>query len=64
LAALGNTATLLITMSPGYLASEWCRRERQAFLKLVQGRRDAGSQVFIVYGEKLDRSCRLGRDVS
>jgi hypothetical protein len=56
LAALSKTATLLITLSPGYLASEWCQREREAFLKLVQGRRDTGSQVFVVYGDKLDRS--------
>jgi hypothetical protein len=54
--ALSDTATLLIILSPGYLASEWCHRERQAFLKLVQGRRDAGSQVFVVYCDKLDRS--------
>jgi hypothetical protein len=56
LAALGKTATLLIALSPGYLASDWCRRERQAFLQLVKGRRDAGSQVFVVYGDSLDRS--------
>jgi hypothetical protein len=54
--ALSNTATLLVILSPGYLASEWCHRERQAFLKLVKGRRDAGSQVFVVYCDKLDRS--------
>lgn len=53
---LSNTATLLVILSPGYLASEWCRRERQAFLKLLKGRRDAGSQVFVVYCDKLDRS--------
>jgi hypothetical protein len=54
--ALSNTATLLIILSPGYLASEWCHCERQTFLKLVQGRRDAGSQVFVVHCDKLDRS--------
>jgi hypothetical protein len=56
MSTLSETATLLIILSPGYLASEWCRRERKAFMNLVQGKRDAGSQVFIVYSDKLDRS--------
>jgi hypothetical protein len=56
MSALGNTAILLIILSPGYVGSEWCRRERQTFLNLVQGKREAGSQVFVVYGDKLERS--------
>ena len=56
MSTLGNTATLLIILSPGYLSSEWCGREREAFLRLVQGKRDACSQVFVVYSDKLDRS--------
>jgi TIR domain len=55
MSALGNTATLLIILSPGYLSSEWCGRERTAFLRLVQGKRDACSQVFVVYSDNLDR---------
>jgi hypothetical protein len=53
--ALARTAVLLIILSPGYLASDWCRRERQSFLKLVQSRRDRGCQVFVIHFDKLER---------
>jgi len=39
---LENTATLVVVFSPGYLASEWCNRERDSFLRLVQKRMDGG----------------------
>ncbi|MGH8549844.1 MAG: toll/interleukin-1 receptor domain-containing protein [Methylococcales bacterium] len=32
--SIQRSATLLIVMSSGYLASEWCARERNAFLGL------------------------------
>jgi len=54
--ALISTATLLVILSPGYLASEWCQRERQAFLRLVEGKCHMGSQVFAVHYDKLDQS--------
>ena len=34
-----RTATLVVILSPGYLESEWCTRERDTFLKLVEERR-------------------------
>lgn len=52
--ALGRTAALLVVMSPGYLASDWCRREREAFRRMVADRRDAGSRVFVVHRDRVD----------
>lgn len=45
---LQETAILLVIMSPGYVASEWCQREKETFLNIVKGRRRSGSRVFIV----------------
>jgi hypothetical protein len=45
--AARNSATLLIVMSPSYLRSDWCRRERNAFLSVVRNRVAKGS-VFLV----------------
>lgn len=53
-AALQGTATLLVIMSPGYLASDWCRKERAAFRALAQARIRAGSRVFIVHRDRVD----------
>ena len=44
--AISRSATLLVIMSPSYLNSEWCRRERTAFLNLIGDRVAAGS-VFV-----------------
>lgn len=46
--ALKQSATLLIVLSPGYLASEWCLREKNTFLELTRQRIRAGSRVFVV----------------
>ena len=46
--AIQETATFLIIVSPAYLASEWCERERQTFLKLVDDRLQSNSRVFVV----------------
>lgn len=53
--ALRRCATLLVVASPSYLKSEWCARERNAFLKAVRERSDAGSRVFRVDIDELDR---------
>ncbi len=50
---LGKTATLLVILSPGYLASEWCLREKDTFLRLLHekqlsAQQRSGSRVFIV----------------
>jgi hypothetical protein len=53
--ALSKTALQLVVVSPGYLASEWCAKERQAFLQKVRERLDAGSRAFLVYYDKVER---------
>ncbi len=50
--ALRETATIIIVLSPGYLASEWCQREKDNFLEFVKQR--GGSRVFIVEREKVE----------
>jgi hypothetical protein len=50
--ALEKTATMVIVLSPGYIESEWCNRERDAFLDLVK-KRD-GSRVFIIERDVID----------
>ena len=51
---LGRTATLLVILSPGYLASEWCLREKDSFLARLEGRVREGSRIFIVERDKVD----------
>jgi TIR domain len=51
---LEKTATLVVVLSPGYLASEWCQRERHAFLKLVQRRLRDDARVFLLHRDKLE----------
>ena len=55
-AALRETATLLVFVSPGYLVSDWCKREREAFLQLIRQRLDSGSRVFVVEIDRVDRN--------
>jgi hypothetical protein len=52
--AVRGSALLMVVMSPGYLNSEWCRRERSAFLSMVKGRVENGS-VFVVRAREVDR---------
>lgn len=47
-----QSATLVVIWSPAYLASAWCRRERDTFLDIVDERR--GRRVFLVEREPLD----------
>jgi hypothetical protein len=54
--ALERTATLLVIMSPGYLASDWCRKERETFRGLVSSRARAGSRVFVVHRDRVELS--------
>jgi hypothetical protein len=55
---LASTATMIVILSPGYLASEWCRREREAFLKLGQGRQREEGRIFLVERDKVDLEAR------
>ena len=52
---VSNSALLLVVMSPSYVNSDWCGRERQAFLKVAQTRLAEG-RVFIVRNLDVDRS--------
>src|SRR6266581_2806584 len=45
---LRNSAVLLLVLSPGYLASTWCIREKNAFLDTVRTWPNAGSRAFVV----------------
>jgi hypothetical protein len=50
-----RTRVLLIILSPGYLASDWCRRERNAFLGLIRERGGDTSCLFVVHREPIER---------
>jgi hypothetical protein len=52
--ALRETATIVVVVSPRYLASEWCGREREGFLKFINQRTAAGSRVFRVEIDTVD----------
>ena len=56
LAAVRGSAFLVIVMSPSYLNSEWCQRERTAFLDVVAER--AQSRLFMVHLLETDREAR------
>ena len=57
---LERTATLVVILSPGYIASSWCQRERGAFLSHLAKRRGSSSQIFVVRRDR-DRRNRAGR---
>jgi hypothetical protein len=52
-----HSATLLVIMSEGYLASEWCARERNEFLNVARDRVAEG-RVFILHCRDTDRKVR------
>ena len=41
MSAAGDCATIIVVVSPAYLRSEWCGRERNAFMELLE-KRQAG----------------------
>lgn len=45
---LDSSALLLVVLSPGYLVSDWCSRERSAFLETVKGLGRPDSRTFVV----------------
>jgi hypothetical protein len=55
LSALQKSATIVIILSPGYLASLWCRLEMNSFLQAVKQRVDTGSRVFVVENDRVDQ---------
>jgi TIR domain len=58
LQSLQHSATLLVILSPGYLASEWCLREKDSFLDSLATSPLAGSRVFIIERDKVEREER------
>lgn len=50
-----KSATLLVIMSPSYLQSEWCKRERERFLSLVDDRVAEGC-VFVVEARQVSHN--------
>ena len=51
-----RSAILLVVLSPGYMASDWCRREREWFLKWVHDRLESGSRVFLIERDRVEGS--------
>lgn len=43
--ALNNTAILIIILSPGYVASDWCTREKNIFFQMLRNKR---SGIFVI----------------
>jgi hypothetical protein len=54
LANLKRSATLLVVLSPGYLASEWCLREKDSFLETVEGSPLSGGRIFLIERDKVE----------
>jgi TIR domain len=54
--AVENSATLLVILSKGYVESDWCRREREAFLAAAERTGGARGRVFLVNPDDLDLS--------
>src|SRR5712691_3390036 len=50
-----QSAVLVLILSPGYLASEWCKRERNAFLHSIRSGANSQQSIFLVVKEKVDR---------
>jgi len=53
--ALKRAATLLVVISDGYLAADWCRREREAFLTAAGGEAGAAGRIFVVFRDEVPR---------
>jgi hypothetical protein len=51
-----QSAILVVILSPGYIASDWCRREREAFFNAM---RETGARnVFVVETDEIDEADR------
>jgi hypothetical protein len=53
-----QTALLVVVLSPGYVASEWCQREKETFLNLIKERVRSGSRVFIIERDMIEDTYR------
>jgi hypothetical protein len=58
---LGDAATLLIVLSPAYLASTWCLKEMRFFADAIRRARDRqGARIFVVENDQVERPQVLG----
>jgi hypothetical protein len=48
LEAVGNSATIIVILSAGYLESDWCLRERNEFLARMAELAEQGNRIFLV----------------
>lgn len=55
---LSKSATVLVVLSPGFLESEWCRRETNSFLGFVKDKFRESSRLFVVECARLDENDR------
>jgi len=56
--ALKASATLVLVLSPGYLKSTWCQREKNAFYDLLRSKNRSSHSVFVVHRDRVEReSC-------
>jgi hypothetical protein len=55
LGQLDRSATLLVVLSPGYVASDWCKWESESFVRKLCERFHDSSRVFIVERDEVDR---------
>ena len=56
--ALKGSATLVLVLSPGYLKSPWCQREKNAFYDLLRSKNRSSHSVFVVHRDRVEReSC-------
>lgn len=46
--AVGNSAILLVVLTNAYVASHWCRQERERFIEAAQQTNGAAGRIFVV----------------
>ncbi|MGZ5191581.1 MAG: toll/interleukin-1 receptor domain-containing protein, partial [Flavisolibacter sp.] len=51
---LKNAATYIVIMSPAYLESAWCKKERHQFLEILK-QKGTSTRVFLVEIDQLER---------
>lgn len=52
--AVTKTATLVIVLSPAYLASDWCRQEREHFIRACGGADSAAGRIFLAHYDEVE----------
>jgi hypothetical protein len=52
--ALKGSAALVLVLSPGYLKSPWCQREKNAFYDLLRSKDRSSHSVFVVHRDRVE----------